>query len=86
VALVRPESPAASVVRRATDTRRENSRKCSSVPEESRVPYLESRVDGVAWLYINDTTFEDYFVILEALDPYYGRSPQRVPSLVLIPC
>jgi hypothetical protein len=48
--------------------------KCESLPEHQRLNYLEMKVDGAAWMYVDDLRFNSYLDLIEALDPYYSRS------------
>jgi hypothetical protein len=48
--------------------------KCDSLQEHERLAYLEMKVDGDAWMYVNHMKFESYLDLIEALDPYYSRS------------
>ncbi|KAG9384349.1 Asp-protease-2 multi-domain protein [Pyrenophora tritici-repentis] len=54
--------------------RRSAIQKCESLPEDKQLAYLEMKVDGAAWQYIDDLKFEHYLDLLEGLDPYYARS------------
>jgi hypothetical protein len=48
--------------------------KCDSIPEDNQVQYLESRIEGDAWDFIDDVKAISYLDLLEALDPFYGNS------------
>ena len=50
--------------------------KCETLPVDRQIQYLEAKVDGDAWVYIEDSVddFRSYMDILETLDTYFGRS------------
>jgi hypothetical protein len=48
--------------------------KCESLQEHKRLAYLEMKVDGDVWMYVDHMKFENHLDLIEALDPYYSRS------------
>ncbi|KAF7575424.1 PRP38-assoc multi-domain protein [Pyrenophora tritici-repentis] len=57
--------------------RRSAIQKCESLPEDKQLAYLEMKVDGAAWQYIDDLKFEHY------PPPYNGQqSVQQAASTV----